>query len=238
MDILSELEDFINEFNQLEYEDFSIDSIRVEYQKQHKQSKLNELGNWKKINIYDRKILAKLKKRLTLDEVTTAYQLDNHNVYYYNSSTPPKYNKATMVIFAMKQYHKDPPPYNIISSILNILVFSTSKVIVNLDVCKDFFYKPNIRELSKKYELTPFITKYGLVTDTRYINNPEITMIEKIVIYNKQVKNDLSFKVWRAEAKIIIPNIRDLALPLYEFKSEVTDLLAKHCSLSIARELN
>ena len=237
MNILSELEDFINEFNQLEDEEFSIDSIRVEYQKQHKQSKLNELGNWNKINVNDRKILAKLKKRLTLDEVTTAYQLENYNIYYYNSSTPPKYNKATMVIFAMKQYHKDPPPHHIIRSILNILTFGTSKVSVNLDVCKDFLYKPNMREVSKRFELKPYVTKFGLVTDTRYINNPEITMIEKIVIYNKQFKNDLSFKVWRAEAKIIIPNIRELALPLHEFKREVTDLMKKPTALVIANQL-
>ena len=238
MDILSELEDFINEFNKNNDVDFEIDTIRVEYSKQHKKKNLDNLGVWNKINANDRNILAKLKKRLTLDEVTTAYKLENYNIYYYNSSTPPKYNKATMVIFAMKQYHKDPPPRSIIENILNILMFGTSKVSFNLDVCKDFLFKPNIKELSNSYKLTPFITKYGLVTDTRYINNPEITMIEKIVIYNKQMKNNLSFKVWRAEAKILIPNIRELALPLYEFKSEVIDLLAKHSALTIARELN
>ena len=237
MNILTELETFINEVNNSD-EDFSIDTIRIEYSKQHKKSKLDDLGKWKKINANDKRIFAKLKKRLMVDEVTSAYQLENYNIYYYNSSTPPKYNKATMVIFAMKQYHKDPPPRNIIENILNILVFGTSKVSVNLDICKDFLYKPNIKELSSRYNLTPFITKYGLVTDTRYINDPEITMIEKIVIYNKQVKNNLSYKVWRAEAKILIPNVRELALPLYEFKSEVIDLLAKRGALTVARELN
>jgi len=36
MNILQELEDFIQEFNTLNDEDFSIDSIRVEFSKQHK----------------------------------------------------------------------------------------------------------------------------------------------------------------------------------------------------------
>ena len=238
MDILSELEDFINEFNQNNDVDFAIDTIRVEYIKDTKQTNINKLGKWNKINANDRKILSKLKKRLTLDEVTSAYQLEKHNIYYYNSSKPPKYNKATMVIFAMKQYHKDPPPHHIIKSILNILTFGTSKVKVNIDLCKDYLYKPNITEISKRFELTPFITKYGLVTDTKYINKPEITMIEKIVIYNKKIKNNLNHTVWRVEAKIIIPNIRLLALPLYEFKSEVIDPLAKQSGLSIAREFN
>jgi len=238
MNILQELENFINEFNLNNNESFAIDTIRIEYSKQHKKENLKQLGNWNKINSNDSKIVAKLKKRLTADEVTSVYQLEKHNIYYYNSSTPPKYNKATMVIFAIKQYHKDPPPYNIINSILNILVFGTSKVSVNLDVCKDFPYKPNLAELSKRFKLTPFITKYGLVTDTSYINNTEITMIDKIVIYNKQLKNNLNRTVWRVEAKIIIPNVKLLSLPLYEFKNEVIDLLTNKSALSVARELN
>ena len=226
MNTLKKLENFINEFNLNNDENFAIDTIRIEFQKQYKKEKLEHLGNWSKINANDKRIIAKLKKRLTADEVTSAYQLDKHNIYYYNSSTPPKYNKATMVIFAMKQYHKDPPPHNIIKSILNILVFGTSKVSVNLDICKDFKNNPNIEEVSKRYTLKPFITKDGFITDTRYINKPDITMIEKIIIYNKTIKNNLSFKVWRVEAKIIIPNIRLLGLPLNEFKSEIINPLS------------
>ena len=237
MNILQELEDLINEFNQLEDENFGIDSIRVEYSKQHKKKELDNLGNWHKINVNDRKILAKLKKRLTADEVTSAYQLENYNIYYYNSSTPPKYNKATMVIFGIKQYHKEPPPHNLIKSILNILVFGTSKIDVNIDLCLDFPYKPNLHKLKERFALKPFITNFGLVTDTSYINKPEINMIEKIVIYNKQIKNNLDFLVWRVEAKIIIPNIRLLALPLNEFKKEITDLMKKHQALVIANQL-
>jgi len=237
MNILSELEEFINEFNKNNDVNFAIDSIRIEFQKQHKKTKLEELGNWNKINSNDQKILAKLKKRLTLDEVTSAYQLENYNIYYYNSSTPPKYNKATMVIFAMKQYHNEPPPRYLIKRIIDILVFGTSKVNVNLDVCLDFLYKPNLKELERRFNIKPFITKFGMITDTRYINRPEITMIEKIIVYNKQLKNNLSFKVWRVEAKIIIPNIRLLALPLQELKREITDLMKKPTALVIANQL-
>ena len=226
MNILQELEDYIKEFNSNKNEDFAIDTIRVEYSKQHKKEKLEHLGNWCKINANDKKILSKLKKRLTSDEITSAYRLENYNIYYYNSSTPPKYNKATMVIFAMKQYHKAPPPHNVIRDILNTLVFGTSKVKVNLDVCKDFTYKLNTKELAKRYYLQPFITKNGFKTDTRYINRPNISMIERIIIYNKTIKNSLSNIVWRVEAQITIPNIKLLALPLYELKSEIIDLLS------------
>lgn len=223
MNILSELEEFINEFNQNNDEDFAIDSIRVEFQKQHKKEKLKQLGNWHKIHAQDKKIMAKLKKRLTDDEVTTAYQLERENIYYYNSSTPPKYNKATLVIFGMKQYHKSPPPYELINSLLNILSFGTSKINMNIDICSDTKDRPNIDALKRFFNLKQYITKEGVFTDTHYINRPEINMIEKIIIYNKQVKNNLAYMVWRIEAKVIIPNFRILALPLHELK-EVIDI--------------
>jgi len=226
LNVVTELETSINEFNQKYQENFAIDTIRISYSKQYKKVKLDNLGKWKKLNANDNRILNKLKKRLTVDEITSAYQLENYNIYYYNSAIAPKYNQATMVIFGLKQYHKEAPPQHLIESILNILVFGTSKVNINIDICKDFFYKPNIEALNNFYHLTPFITKNGLITDTRYINNPEITMIEKVIIYNKQVKNNLSFKVWRAEAKVLIPNIKLLSLPLYELKTYIFDLLS------------
>jgi len=130
-----------------------------------------------------------------------------------------------MIIFGMKQYHKSPPPHNLIKNILEILSFGTSKISVNIDVCLDFPYKPKLDEIKKRFVVKPYITKFGLVTDTSYINSPDITMIEKIIIYNKQLKNNLNFLVWRVEAKIIIPNIRVLALPLSELKREVIDLM-------------
>ncbi|WP_323652412.1 hypothetical protein [Aliarcobacter butzleri] len=69
MNILQELENFINEFNLNNDEDFAIDTIRIDFSKQHKKENLEQLGKWKKINKNDKKIMAKLKRRLTADEV-------------------------------------------------------------------------------------------------------------------------------------------------------------------------
>ncbi len=230
MNILTELENFINEFNQLEDENFSIDSIRIEFDKQHKLKPLKELGNWNKIDKNNQTIL----KRHTVNEVTSAYRLEKYNIYYYNKrdTKTNKYRSAELVIFGMKQYHKDPPPRELISKIL-----STLKNVSNIDLCLDFSYKPNLNKLKKIYELKPYITDNGVVTDTRYINTPDITMIEKIVIYNKQIKNSLGFKVWRVEAKISIPNVKILSLPLYEFKELITDLMKDKQSLQIAKDM-
>jgi len=103
MNILQELEDFINEFNQDNNEDFNVDSIRVEFSKQHKKEELKELGKWKKIQ-KNSPLLPKLNKRLLTNEITSVWRLNKHNIYYYNMPDPPKYRRATLVIFGMKQY--------------------------------------------------------------------------------------------------------------------------------------
>lgn len=215
MNILQELEDFINEFNQNNDEEFEIDSIRVEFQKQYKQDALKKLGNWNKIK-KNSNILHKLKKRLSEDEVTSAWRLEKHNIYYYNMQDKPKYRKAELVIFGMKQYHKDPPPKELVSKLLSIL-----KDVSNIDICLDLPYKPNLTALNKLFTLKPYITNNGVVTDTSYINDTCIPMIDKVTIYNKAQKNALKGILWRIEAKISIPNVKALALPLHEFKEIV-----------------
>jgi hypothetical protein len=227
MNTLSEIEDFIKDFNQNNDESFAIDTIRIEFQKQYKIEKLKEMGNWHKINTNDKKIMSKLKKRLTADEVTSAYQLGKENIYYYNSSTPPKYLKATLVIFGMKQYHKEPPKREITLKLLDLIARGTSKINLNADICLDLTHRPNIERLKKFFSLKRYITKEGVFTDTYYINAPDMPMIEKITIYNKGYKNSLGYTLHRIEAKIIIPNFRILALPLHELK-EVTTIARGH----------
>jgi len=218
MNILEELEDFINEFNQDNNEDFSIDSIRVEFSKQHKQEALKELGKWSKIQ-KNSPLLPRLNKHLTDNEITSAWSLDNQNIYYYNMQDAPKYRRATLVIFGMKQYHKEVPPRELVSKVLSVL-----KNVSNVDICLDLPYKPNMEALVKYFTLTPYVTRNGVITDTTYINDTGIPMIDKVTIYNKAQKNDLRGILWRVEAKISIPNFKALALPLHEFK-EITDLV-------------
>ena len=211
MNILQELEDFINEFNTLNDEDFSIDTVRIEFSKQYKLEHLKKVGTWEKIK-KNSPLIPKLKKRLLVDEVTSAYRLEKQNIYYYNSNADaPKYRKAVLVIFGMKQYHKDPPPRALISNILQIL-----KDVTSVDICIDLPYKLNFETLKKRFTLTPYY-------DTNYINDTGVPMLDTIVFYNKAFKNDLKRTLWRIEAKISIPNFKALMLPLHEFK-QITDL--------------
>ncbi len=218
MNILQELEDFINEFNNSNDEDFQIDTIRIEFSKQYKLEYLKKVGVWEKIK-KNSPLIPKLKKRLKVDEVTSVYRLKKQNIYYYNSNADaPKYRKSTLVIFGMKQYHKEPPPRELISSIVQIL-----KDVSSIDICIDLPYKPNLETIKQHFRLTPFITKDGIVTDSNYINDTGTPMLDTILFYNKAFKNDLKRTLWRIEATISIPNFRALALPLHEFK-QITDI--------------
>lgn len=212
MSILSNLKTYLQEFNF----DFQIDTIRIDFSKQHKKENLERLGRWKKINKNDKKIMDKLKRRLTADEVTSAYQLENHNIYYYNSNKDkPKYRIATMVIFGLKQYHKAPPPVKIVNSILSIMQTSVKRGrnLLNIDICFDMKSIPNIEALKKFY----YLTDYKKQGSTFYINDTKILSMDRICIYNKALKNKLDGILWRVEATISIPNYNYLALPINEF---------------------
>ena len=220
MNILAEIQNLINEFNKTNKENLEIDSVRSKFNKRYKLQQLEKLGNWKKINKNDRTIMDKLKKRLDADEVTSAYQLENYNVYYYNSNKDaPRYRTAIMVIFGLKQYHKDPPPQHIVSKIISIL-----KNISSIDICKDLPIKPNLQQLQQHFYLKRYFDKrIKAYTDTYYINETDVLMLDKICIYNKAFKNGLIGILFRMEGTFSIPNIKYLALPLYEFK-QITNL--------------
>ena len=219
MKILHEIEHFIDEFNTIHNEHFTIDTIRVEFSKEHKLKELQKLGKWQKVG-KNSPLLPKLKQRLREEEITSAYRLGRENIYYYNTNQDrPKYRKAVMVIFGMKQYHKPPPPRALVENILQVL-----KGVNSIDVCIDLPYKPNIEAVGRYFTLTPYTTKEGAISNsTLYINDTGAVMLDKVIFYNKALKNGLKGILWRIEATIEIPNFKVLALPLYEFK-QITDL--------------
>jgi len=222
-DVLKELEDCMEEFNKDRDEDFDIDSIRIEFNKTSKKKNLNLLGKWIKVNKNDKQIMKHITSGYRDIKVTSVRKLDKLNIYYYNLPDPPKYRKAVMVIFGLKQYHKNPPPRDIINSIIAIM-----KNISNVDVCKDIRYKPNLKELRTKFIVKRFvIPKRNIPTNTYYLNDTEdITkLFKKVVIYDKAEKNNLKDTLWRMEANILIPNMKDIEssiwLALNYFKDEV-----------------
>jgi hypothetical protein len=208
MNILSNLTSYLDEFNKQHGTDLHIDTIRVLFSKQYKKTRLDKLGKWVKMNSQDRTILPRLRKMFKQDEVTSVYRLEDYSIYYYNSNIDkPKYRKAVMVIFGLKQYHKAPPPNHLVNEIVSIL-----KDISQVDICLDMNKEPLYNELRKhfNFNLERYLNSY-------YINSTGILMLDRIIIYDKAYKNDLPYPLWRIEATISIPNAKVLAPPLYEF---------------------
>lgn len=204
-DVLQELNAFVEEFNALNKSGFAIDSIRIDFNKQHKLEKLQKIGRWEKIGKHSN-ILHKLKKRLHNEELTSAYRLEGMDVYFYNLQDPPKYRRARMVVFGLSQYHKEPIPDSIVKRVLNIL-----KDVTNIDICFDTDRPPNLDRLAHYFSLHHY-------KGSSYINAPLIPMVERIVFYDKRIKNALGFPLWRMEATVTIPNWKVLAIPLLELQ--------------------
>ena len=107
MGILSELKNYLQEFNF----DFQIDTLRVDFIKTSKKSKLDSIGRWNKIKP-NHQLFLKLQRRYELKEITTVHQLENYNIYYFNSRKKD-YKLSTLVLFGLFQHHKAPPPVEI-----------------------------------------------------------------------------------------------------------------------------
>ena len=209
MGILSELKSYLQEFNF----NFEIDTLRIDFIKSSKKSKLDTVGRWNKIKP-NHQLFLKLQRRYEAKEITTVHQLENYNIYYFNSKKK-NYNLATLVMFGLFQYHKAPPPAEIVKSILSIMQTSIKRGrnLLNIDVCYDMKSAPDIAALKQFY----YLTDYKKQGNTFYINSTNILSMDRICIYNKGLKNKLDFNLYRIEATISIPNFNCLALPINEF---------------------
>jgi len=207
MSILNKLNQVIKEFNSNNSINIAIDTIRVNFSKQHKLKELKSLGEWLKIDK-----TSSLYSRLQKEEnATSGYRLKDTNIYYLNIKDKPKYRKATLIIFGIYQPHKK-IDIHIIAKTLKIL-----KNITSIDICYDNKNKPNIEAIKSLYKPKRYISNKK-PTDTYYITF-NLFYLSKIVIYNKAFKNNLKYSLWRIEAILNIKLQDDyLYLALFEFK--------------------
>ena len=209
MGLLSELKNYLKGFDF----DFEIDTIRIDFLKSSKKSNLDSIGRWNKVKP-THQLFLKLKRRYESEELTTVYQLQGYNIYYFNSRKRD-YKTATLVMFGLYQPHKAPPPAEMVKSILSIMQSSIKRGrdILNIDVCYDMQSAPDIAALKQFY----YLTDYKKQGSTFYINSTNILSMDRICIYNKALKNSLDGILYRIEATISIPNYNCLSLPINEF---------------------
>jgi hypothetical protein len=225
LSILTSIFNYIAEYNNNAKTDFAIDSIKIEFSKQHKLDKLKTLGVWRKVRSCAKVSSAlkhKLKKRINQDQLTSAMYLNSH-IVYYNQLDKPKYRLANFVAFGLKQYNQDmsvkPFDFSLVDAIVTILKPDTLKI----DICIDFTSTPNIMELKKIFIIDEVASTRGI---TYYCNNPNIMSIDKFYCYDKALKNTLQSTLWRLEAQISISNPKELYMPLNELM-DIYEILTK-----------
>ena len=191
MGILSELKSYLQEFDF----NFEIDTLRIDFIKSSKKSKLDTVGRWNKIKP-NHQLFLKLQRRYEAKEITTVHQLENYNIYYFNSKKKD-YKLSTLVMFGLYQYHKAPPPVEIVNSILSIMQSSIKRGrnLLNIDICYDMKSIPDIATLKQFY----YLTDYRKQGSTFYINSTNILSMDRICIYNKALKNKLDGILYRID---------------------------------------
>lgn len=225
MDILLQIKEYVDEFNRENESSFDIDTIRVDFNKTYTLSKLKDFGEWEQLGA-NSNILKKLKRKGG-NNITKAYQLKGYKIYYYGLNDKPKYRKARLIIYGMKQYYKDMQVIQRPSKDRSILSLVTNSATekqgaVNVDICKDIHTPPNITNIQNSFTVNRYREpKSGRLTDTYYIDTPDIMGMERVTIYDKATKNTLQGTLWRIEATMRIHSLRALFMPLEDFKRDI-----------------
>ena len=151
-------------------------------------------------------------------KITDLYELENLSIFYATTKAPNDCRqKAIIEFYGLRQYHKPAPPPHLISELLDAI-----NNVSSIDLCYDS-HTP--------FHLDAFkIIKYG---GTAYVK-AEFGALQRIYFYDKALKNDLGFPLYRAEATApiidlnkpaLLPKTERLELQLRQAVSDFKDIL-------------
>ena len=210
---LKEIETYLQEINSCTMQKIHIDTLRYNFDRRYKLEALREVGEWIKVS-KNTPLYKKLKKRVSDAEIKTAYTLKEHNsIYYYNLTRGTYRDRSVLVIYGLKQYHKEAPPREVITSIDKIL-----KRVDEVDICIDTEAAPQMQHIKRIHPPKKIDRGRGV---TYYFNNLHNERVDRIVIYDKAQKNGLGGTLWRFEATVApskMPNYKEL-LPISAIQS-------------------
>jgi hypothetical protein len=209
MDILAELANIINTAESQIY----IDTIRATFykkaitQKTHKKIDLLKSiakaygKKWQKLDKQTAKAV-KIERRHEFKgyEIVNIYALSDLPIFYATLKTSGNEpQKALLEIYGLRQYHKAPPPKNLIGELLGVI-----NNVSSLDLCFDKDSPFNLEAF--KDEVTSF-------ENTKYLKNNDT--LTRVYFYDKAKKNNLNLSIYRAEAvATIAPKNKDNPLSL------------------------
>ena len=129
-------------------------------------------------------------------KIINIYELENLSIFYATTKAPNDCRqKAIIEFYGLRQYHKPAPPPHLISELLDAI-----NNVSSIDLCYDSHTPFNLDAFK--------IIRYG---STAYVK-AEFGTLQRIYFYDKALKNDLGFSLYRAEATAPIIDLNKLAL--------------------------
>ena len=118
-------------------------------------------------------------------KITGLYEVENLSIFYATTKSPNSCDKKAVIEFyGLRQYHNKPaPPLDLIAELLDAV-----NNVSSIDLCYDSRTPFNLDAFE--------IIRHG---NTAYVK-AEFGALQRIYFYDKALKNDLGFPLYRAEA--------------------------------------
>lgn len=213
MSIIHDFDVAINSLNKNTKLNLAIDTIRCNFYKNGNApnlnaNKINALKTiaenygykWRKLNKKNDDFI-KIYKRYHYDkklDLTNIYTLtDNEKILpiYYANTTNGNRHKSRLEIYALKQYDREKPDYELINKLLSVV-----NTITSIDLCFDFKEPLNIDKLKKNFNFR----EYGETSPTVYFDLELYNLVQRFYIYDKQLKDNLKYPLYRIETEIML----------------------------------
>ena len=151
-------------------------------------------------------------------KIINIYELEDLSIFYATTKSPNSCDKKAIIEFyGLRQYHKPAPPLDLIAELLDAV-----NNVSSIDLCYDSHTPFNLDAFK--------IIRYG---STAYVK-AEFGVLQRIYFYDKALKNDLGFPLYRAEATApiidlnkpaLLPKTERLELQLHQAVSDFKDIL-------------
>ena len=129
-------------------------------------------------------------------KITDLYELENLSIFYATTKAPNDCRqKAVIEFYGLRQYHKPAPPLDLIVELLDAV-----NNVSSIDLCYDSCAPFNLDAFE--------IIRHG---NTAYVK-AEFGALQRIYFYDKALKNDLGFPLYRTEATAPIIDLNKPAL--------------------------
>ena len=176
-----------------------LDTIQSYCNKIDRVERLKALGCELQKVVDSSKLSKHLKSKIKEDEtVTSGLHITNADLNFAILNTKQgDYKKAHFIAYGLKSYKK--PITDEAVALIN-KVFAICPI-TSIDLACDLPTKPNRANLAM----------FGSVTDcfsSKYLNNPNLYGVDRVLIYDKALKDGLDKPIWRIEFRLSLKGVK------------------------------